>query len=58
MNEKKLKVGQRRVFSASRKLSCLVMEGNEGQRIKEVSTPQVIVWGRRQQKFGRDMVML
>lgn len=34
------------------------MEGNEGQRIKEVSTPQVIVWGRRQQKFGRDMVML
>lgn len=34
------------------------MEGNEGQRIKEVSTPQVIVWGRRQQKFGRDMVIL
>lgn len=34
------------------------MKGNEGQRIKEMSTAQVIVWGRRQQKFGRDVVML
>lgn len=34
------------------------MNGNERQRIKEVSTAQVLVWGRRQQKFGKDVVML
>jgi len=37
---------------------AFLMKGNEGQRMKEVSIAQVLVWGRRQQKFGRDVVMV
>lgn len=43
MNEEKLKVRSKEGLFCHRELSCLLMESTEGQRIKEVSTPQVIV---------------